>query len=279
MHLHSRSWRVTAPLRRLGELVRDTRHRKPRPGDGTEDDRGIAPFEADAAARGGYQYTTDPSLSSRLAYRKQTDASLAVADFRDRRVLDVGCGDGAATLELLDVAAPASVEGIDPAPAAIEAARERDAGKTVNFRVGSAYELPYPAGAFDVAVLRGVLHHLDDPRRALGEALRVAPRVVVVEPNGFNPGLKLLERVSSYHVEHGEKSYTPRTLDRWSRSLGGRVERRVFAGFVPMFSPDPLARAMKRVEPLVEAVPLVRSVACAIYVFAVVRGGGAQPAR
>ena len=279
VHLHSRSWRLTAPLRRLGELVRGAGPRTPEVGTGAEDDRGVTSFDADAAARGGYQYTTDASLSSRLAYRKQTEASLAVADFRDRRVLDIGCGDGAATLELLDVAAPALVEGIDPAPAAIEAARRRDAGGTVAFRVGSAYELPYPPGMFDVAILRGVLHHLDDPERALGEALRVAPRVVVVEPNGFNPGLKLLERVSSYHVEHGEKSYSPRKLDRWSRSLGGRVERRVFAGFVPMFAPDLVAQAMKRVEPLVEGVPLVRSVACAAYVFAVVRDDGAQPVR
>lgn len=279
VHIHSRSWRLTAPLRRLGEVARAIARRPRWAGAGADEDRGAAPFDADAAACGGYRYTTDASLSSRLAYRRQTEASLAVADFRDRRVLDIGCGDGAATLELLDVAAPASMEGIDPAPAAIEAARGRDPEGKVSFAVASAYDLPYPPGAFDVAVLRGVLHHLDDPERALGEALRVAPRVVVVEPNGFNPGLKLLERVSPYHVEHGEKSYAPSTLDRWSRSLGGRVERRVFAGFVPMFSPDPLARAMKRLEPLVENVPLVRSVACAIYVFAVARDDGAQPGR
>ena len=37
-----------------------------------------------------------------------------------------------------------------------------------------------------------------------------------------------------------------------------------YAGFVPMFSPDLVARAMKGLEPLVEATPLLRSIGCAV---------------
>jgi hypothetical protein len=50
--------------------------------------------------------------------------------------------------------------------------------------------------------------------------------------------------------------------------VGGTVRTRLWAGFVPMFCPDWWARAAKRVEPLVERVPLVRHLGCAVYVFA-----------
>lgn len=235
---------------------------------------GPRPFDADVATRGGYAYTTDPSLSSRLANRRLTDAVLAVASFRGRRVIDVGCGDGTYTLELVSRGGAREAQGVDPAAEAIRVARERAGAAPVSFAEASADALPHPDDAFDVAHLRGVLHHLERPRDALAEALRVAPEVVVVEPNGYNPGLKMLERVSRYHREHGERSYMPRTLDRWVRELGAHVAASTFAGFVPMFSPDPVARATKRLERLVEAVPGVRGGACAVYVFRAERGAG-----
>jgi hypothetical protein len=44
------------------------------------------------------------------------------------------------------------------------------------------------------------------------------------------------------------------------------VERDGFAGFVPIFCPDYVAIAMKSVEPIIECTPVVRSLACAVYV-------------
>lgn len=43
--------------------------------------------------------------------------------------------------------------------------------------------------------------------------------------------------------------------------------RRRWVGFVPMFAPDAYARVAKRIEPLLEALPGVRSVICAQYIF------------
>ncbi len=227
----------------------------------------VEPFEHDVRRRGGYHYTSE-RLSCRLANERISDAVLAGASFAGRRVIDVGCGDGTYTCELAALARPALIHGIDPAGAAIAVARERVEGDAaITFDVASAYELPHEAGEFDVGVVRGVLHHVDEPRRVIAEALRVAPTVVVVEPNGLNPGLKLLERVSAYHVDHEERSYPPIRLDRWVREQGGRTICRQWVGFVPMFAPDVYARAAKRIEPLLEALPGARSVLCAQYVF------------
>jgi SAM-dependent methyltransferase len=132
--------------------------------------------------------------------------------------------------------------------------------------VESAYELPYDANSFDIAYLRGVLHHMDQPQLAIREAVRVASTVVVIEPNGYNPVLKVLERYSPYHVEHHEKSYPPLQLDRWATAAGGTVTVRKWAGLVPMFCPDWMARPLKVIEPLVEVAPLLNLISCAVYV-------------
>ncbi len=232
---------------------------------------GVDPFERDVVTTGGYRYTTEAPLSSRLANQRITEASLASADWSGRRVLDLGCGDGTYTAELLRLGRPASIHGVDPARSAVTAAQARAADPRMTFAVGSATALPHADDEFDVTYLRGVLHHMDRPADALAEALRVSPLIVVVEPNGYNAGLKVLERVSRYHREHGEQSFAPRRLDRWVERVGGMVVSRRFIGFVPMFAPDQLARAAKVIEPGLERRRGLRQAMCAQYVFAAAR--------
>jgi hypothetical protein len=135
----------------------------------------------------------------------------------------------------------------------------------------SADSLPFRAVAFEIGQLRGVLHHLDRPAAVLYEAFRVCSTVAIIEPNGYNPVLKVLERCSPYHRQHAEKSYAPRRLDRWITAAGATVTRRFWAGLVPMFCPDWMARLLKRVEPIVERFPFLNRVACAVYVAAAER--------
>lgn len=227
----------------------------------------LDPFKADIADNAGYRYTTNITLSSRLANRRYTDASLAVTDFRGRRVVDIGCGDGTFTVQLVELGGAGRVTGLDPVATALPMARRKIENRPVDVVGASAYALPFRNNTFDIAYVRSVLHHMSGPLDALREALRVARIVVVVEPNGYSPVLKLLERFSKYHVEHGERSYAPRRLDSWVRELGGRVEKRVFVGLVPMFCPDWMAAALKPLEPAVERIALLRNVACGQYVF------------
>jgi SAM-dependent methyltransferase len=232
----------------------------------------IAVFDGDAVVNGGYRYTTNAPLSSRMANGRMSDLTHALADFHGQSVLDIGCGDGAYTIELFDRGQPALLHALDPAPGAIDVAAAKAGARPIRFRVGSAYELPYSDDSFDWACFRGVLHHLDRPADALGEALRVARRLLVIEPSGYNPVLKLLERFSPYHVAHDEQSFMAATLRNWVRRHGGTVSRATFGGLVPCFCPDWMARLTKAVEPLVEHTPLVRAVCCAVYVFVAERG-------
>lgn len=227
----------------------------------------VEPFSSDISNNRGYSYTLNPSLSSRYANERITEATLQLTSIRGQRLIDIGCGDGTFTVELFDRGHPTSITAIDPSEEAIGVAEEKKGGRAIEFSAKSAYELPWADNSFDVAYLRGVLHHLERPIDALKEALRLAPSVVSIEPNGYNPLLKVLERVSRYHREHEEKSYPPSRLDYWVTKLGGAITSRQWIGLVPMFCPDWFARTLKTIEPTIERLPGVNRVCCAQYVF------------
>lgn len=227
--------------------------------------RSIRAFDRDAAAHGGYLYTAGTTLSGRMATQRALAAILGNVRLQGQTVLDMGCGDGYYTIRICDRAKPRGMVGIDAAPHAIAVAELHVGDRPIRFSVRNAHRLDYPPDSFDVVLLQSILHHDDNPRRLLGEAFRLARQVVLFEPNGNNPGMKVVERVSSYHRMHQERSYLPRTLARWVRASGGLVTRQAFVCLVPVFCPDWLARSLKAVEPLVERVPVLRAVACSGY--------------
>lgn len=230
------------------------------------DSREDAPFARDVAEHGGYVYTSVKRCSTRLAMERQTRAIIAATEFRGRRVIDVGCGDGAATVVLHDMANTAEIFGFDPAAPAMPVARSRAGSRPVRFAAGSAYNLPLADDSADVAHLRGVLHHMEYPQVAVKEAARVARRVVVLEPNGWNPLLKAIEKLSPYHRAHGERSFFSHTVDGWMRNAGLKITHRSFSGLVPYFCPDGLATLLNTVEHVLEAIPVVRQIVCGAYV-------------
>ncbi len=232
----------------------------------SERERSISEFNRDVEALDGYVYTRSDKLSCRLSNARMSDAIHALVEPRGKRIADVGCGDGTYSLELAQAGAR-EVVGFDAAEAAVESARRRAANTShLRFEIADVYALPRPDTPYDVAVVRGLLHHLYDAPRAIASIAGLAREVVVLEPNGYSPILKLIEKVSPYHREHEEKSYPPRRLDRWFEACGGRVEQRLFIGLVPMFCPDWMARGLKRLEPLVEATPGLRAIGCGQYV-------------
>lgn len=84
-------------------------------------------------------------------------------------VLDVGCGPGALTAELL--ARGATLAAIDPAPGFVAAVRERHPG--VDVREASAESLPFADAAFDAALAQLVVHFMRDPVQGIREMARV----------------------------------------------------------------------------------------------------------
>ncbi|MEN3219783.1 class I SAM-dependent methyltransferase [Mycolicibacterium porcinum] len=91
-------------------------------------------------------------------------------------VLDVGCGPGALTAQLLSVGA--RVAAIDPSPPFVDAIRARFPGTDV--RRATAEQLPYDAAAFDAALAQLVVHFMTDPVLGIGQMARVTRRGGVI---------------------------------------------------------------------------------------------------
>ena len=90
---------------------------------------------------------------------------------RGQRALDVGCGPGALTAELVRRLGAAAVCAVEPVPAFVDAVRERLPG--VDVRLSAAEQLSFPDRVFDVAIAQLVVHFMADPVAGLREMGRV----------------------------------------------------------------------------------------------------------
>ena len=99
----------------------------------------------------------------------------ALADFAGvgarMRVVDVGCGPGGLTRELVARVGAANVAAIDPAPQFAAACRARYPGADV--REGIAEALPWPEAEFDAALSSLVIGFMRNPDQGVREMARV----------------------------------------------------------------------------------------------------------
>ncbi|CUM64618.1 uncharacterized protein PRCAT00002226001 [Priceomyces carsonii] len=98
------------------------------------------------------------------------------------RVLDVGSGPGTITIDLGRYIPKGSIIGVEPTEELIKEAKDNRAKSgipNVDFRLGSAYELPFEDDTFDLVFCHQVLLHLQDPLAGLKEMKRVT------KPGGF----------------------------------------------------------------------------------------------
>jgi ubiquinone/menaquinone biosynthesis C-methylase UbiE len=96
-----------------------------------------------------------------------------------RRALDVGCGTGALTAELVRVLGTAAVSAVDPSESFVSATRSRF--PAVDVRRAGAEHLPFADDAFDFAYAQLVVHFMADPVAGVREMARVT------RPGGVGP--------------------------------------------------------------------------------------------
>ena len=87
------------------------------------------------------------------------------------RALDVGCGPGALTAQLVERLGAEAVCAIDPSPSFVAAIRARF--PEVDVQSGVAEHLPFPDDCFDLAFAQLVVHFMTDAVSGLLEMARV----------------------------------------------------------------------------------------------------------
>ena len=149
-------------------------------------------FHDALAEKQGLAPRREPDVFERAA----TSGAMPIAG---TRVLELGCGDGELTMQLVELGA-AEVTAVDLSPGMVELARRRmDAfqpGASVTFQAAPAEETGLPAESFDLVVGKFVLHHLDWPQAAdeIDRVLAPGGRAVFVETSAFNPLLRVARR-------------------------------------------------------------------------------------
>jgi SAM-dependent methyltransferase len=144
-------------------------------------------YFAHADAAKFHWQTSNPYLA-----RTERDLIKLVPVAPSERLLEVGCGEGG-NLKLMTGTVRRAV-GVDYSLPKVQWAAKHVAG--ADFAGADATQLPFRDGSFDVVLCRDVLHHLmlHDKRKVVDELVRVcrlAGRVVVIEPNGRNPFIRL----------------------------------------------------------------------------------------
>ncbi len=120
-------------------------------------------------------FTVSADAYDRFMGRYSAGLGPALADLagvvRGQRVLDVGCGPGALTAELVRRLGADLVSAVDPSETFVAAAQNRYRG--VDVQLASAESLPFADRTFDAALAQLVVHFMSDPAQGLGEMRRV----------------------------------------------------------------------------------------------------------
>ena len=127
-------------------------------------------------------FAVAPDAYDRFMGRYSGPLAPEFADFagveKGQTVLDVGCGPGALTTELVARVGAGAVTAVDPSEPFVEAARHRHPGARVER--APAEQLPFADDEFDVALAQLVVHFMADPVAGLREMGRVTRPAGVV---------------------------------------------------------------------------------------------------
>ncbi|HEY8628592.1 MAG TPA: class I SAM-dependent methyltransferase [Gaiellaceae bacterium] len=183
------------------------------------------------------QYASEQNLALRKTIYDSSEgpdarevAFQAIAEVRPGRVLEVGGGEGELAERIVGELG-AKLVGIDQSERMVEIQRS----KGIDARVGTAEELPFADGEFDLAVAAWMLYHVPDPHRALAELARVlrpGGRLVAVA-NGYDhlgEPWDLMGRDRAYRRE----IFGRETGEVWLRRSFPHVERRDADGWVTL---------------------------------------------
>lgn len=163
----------------------------------------------------------------RFMGRYSVPLALEFADFagveRGQRALDVGCGPGALTSELVRRLGADSVAAVDPSEPFVAAARERHPG--VDVELAPAERLPFADDSFDAALAQLVVQFMSDPAAGAREMARVTRArgvvAVCVWDHGTGRGpLSLYWRAAGGRGESGNFGTNEGELGRLLREAG-----------------------------------------------------------
>jgi len=99
--------------------------------------------------------------------------SIKGVNWHGKKILDIGCGIGGLSLEIMDKTEAAEWVGIDTAMDRIATASKLEKPASMKFHVGNAEHLKFPDNSFDGIFCNMAFQQFKDPLKALEEMRRV----------------------------------------------------------------------------------------------------------
>jgi ubiquinone/menaquinone biosynthesis C-methylase UbiE len=176
--------------------------------------------------------TTDSQLQTAYRYAGESEwCRLGAIDKADNivglcrdvphaSILEVGAGEGSILSRLAELGFGEAHTAIEVSESGVEAIRSRSLPTLVECRLFDGERIPFGDGAFDLVVLSHVIEHVENPRKLLYEAKRVARRVFVEVPLEHN--LLLPRDFVADDLGH-INAYTSKTVRRLVQSCGLEV--------------------------------------------------------
>ncbi len=188
------------------------------------------------------------------------------------KVLEIGCGTGYFTKEIVKTGV--SVTAIDISPELLTIAEEDIKDKNVTFVIENAYEMSFEDNSYDSIVGSSVLHHLDI-EKAVSEMYRVLKpggTIFFTEPNMMNPQIALQKNIPALKRKLGD-SPDETAFFRWS--LNKLLKKTGFNDitikpfdFLHPAVPGSLIPIVSTFGETVEKIPVLKEIAGSLYITA-----------
>lgn len=188
----------------------------------------------------------------------------------DMEVLEIGCGVGYFTKELIKT--DAHVTAVDISHDLLSVAQENAHGDKVTFKIEDACQLSFSDNTFDTIIGSSVLHHLDI-NRALGEFSRILKpggTIYFTEPNMANIQVFLQKNVPALKKMAGD---SPDETAFFRHALRKLLEKYEFKDihiepfdFLHPQTPRLLIRLVRKAGVSLEKIPIIKEMAGSLYI-------------
>lgn len=194
---------------------------------------------------------------------------------RRLKILEVGCGDGEFTKELVRITgANLKITAIDLTPKLIERAKRNIKNKRVAFRVDDSEAMAFLNKQFDLVCGVAILHHLNlEP--ALKEIYRVLKKggeIFFTEPNLLNPNIFLDLNIKYLRKKMGfspnEVAFKRWELKRSLKKVGFKNIEVNNIDFLHPLTPVFLIGLVEKVGKLMEKTPLLKEASGSLMIYA-----------
>lgn len=192
---------------------------------------------------------------------------------RGMTVLELGCGAGYFTREL--IRSGADITAIDVSPELLEMARSNCSAPNVQYQIENAYELSYEDAIFDSVVGSSVLHHLEIEKalRDVYRVLKPGGTIFFTEPNMLNPQIAVQKNIPWIKQKLGdspdETAFFRWRLKRLLEQTGYRDIQIDPFDFLHPKTPVPLINCVSQFGRFLEKVPVVSEFAGSLYIRAI----------